>query len=223
MLKRISHELKHHVPFTLGGTVLGIAILVAMSYLNVNHEVSHVLFKVLHPAHVLLSAMVTAGMYRLYGRGRWWATILIGYFGAIGIATLSDSLIPYLGEVLHGLPRARVHAGFIEEWYLVHPLALAGIAIAFFWPRTEFPHAGHVLLSTFASLAHMLMAMEGHLSVWTTAQLGIFLFLAVWIPCCTSDIFFPLLFVKKGSRPPCKHCQRDRKEAASQQEAARDR
>jgi hypothetical protein len=28
----------------------------------------------------------------------------------------------------------------------------------------------------------------------------VFLFLAVWIPCCVSDIVFPLLFVK--AQPP---------------------
>lgn len=187
-----------HVPFTMSGALVGVGMLVLTMYVHLSHEVFHGMFAVFHPVHVLLSAMVTAGMYRLHGRGRWWATILIGYFGSIGIATLSDCLIPYLGEILRDLPRAHVHAGFIEEWWLVNPAALAGIAIASRWPRTKFPHAGHVFLSTFASLAHMLMSMSGPPDVQTVVQLGIFLFLAVWIPCCTSDIVFPLLFVKKS-------------------------
>ncbi len=200
MLKRILHELEHHAPFTMAGTLVGVGVLVLTSYIRLSHEVSHGLFAVLHPAHVLLSAMVTTAMYRLHSRGRWWAVLLIGYVGSVGIATLSDCLIPYVGEVLRDLPHAHVHAGFIEEWYLVNPAAIAGIAIACVWPRTKFPHAGHVLLSTFASLAHMLMAMGARsLGVWTIVQLGIFLFLAVWIPCCTSDIVFPLLFVKKSN------------------------
>ncbi len=199
MLKRILHELKHHAPFTMAGTLVGVGMLVLTTYIHLSHEVFHGMFVVFHPAHVLLSAMVTTSMYRLHSRGRWWATILIGYIGSIGIATISDSLIPYLGEILQNLPRADVHVGFIEEWWLVNPAALAGIAIACVWPRTKFPHAGHVLLSTFASLAHMLMAMGAGLGVWTIVQLGIFLFLAVWIPCCTSDIVFPLLFVKKSN------------------------
>ncbi len=195
--KKIGRELKSHAPFTMFGAGVGVAVMVVVSFAHVSHDLSHGLFAVFHPVHVLLSAMVTAGMYRLYGRGKWWATILIGYLGAVGIATLSDSLIPYLGEILQGLPHAHVHAGFIEEWYLVNPAAFAGIAIAYFWPKTKFPHAGHVFLSTFASLAHMLMAMDKPLDVWTTVQLGIFLFLAVWIPCCASDIIFPMLFAKK--------------------------
>jgi len=28
--------------------------------------------------------------------------------------------------------------------------------------------------------------------------IGLFLFLSVWLPCCLSDIIFPLLFVKTG-------------------------
>lgn len=206
MLRQILRELKHHIPFTLGGAFVGIVVLVVLSHMHLPHQVSHGLFAVLHPAHVLLSAMVTTGMYILHGGGRWWAKILIGYIGSIGIATLSDCLIPYLGEVLRDLPHAHVHAGFIEEWYLVTPAALGGTAVACFWPKTRFPHAGHVLLSTFASLAHMLMAMKEGLNASTAVQLAVFLFLAVWIPCCTSDIVFPLLFVKK-QKSPCRPCQ----------------
>ena len=210
MLKQIGHELKHHVPFTLGGTVAGAAVMAGMVYGRVPHEVSEKLFAVAHPLHVLFSAMVTAGMYRLHGRGQWWATLLIGYVGAVAIGTVSDCLIPYLGEWLLGAADEHVHAhahiGFIELWWLVNPLALAGAAIAYFRPRTEFPHAGHVLLSTAASLFHMTMAMHEGVSVTTAAVLPVFLFLAVWLPCCTSDIVFPLLFVSPEDRPTCGHC-----------------
>ena len=207
MLTRIGHELKHHAPFTLGGTVMGVVILAVLTYARVPQRVSHVLFAVAHPVHVLLSAMVTAGIYRRYGRGRWWATLLIGYVGAVGIGTLSDCVIPFLGEVTLGMKDAHVHAGFIEEWYLVNPLALAGVAIAWYWPKTELPHSGHVLLSTWASLFHMTMHAAGPLEPWKLAVVPVFLFLAVWLPCCTSDIVFPLLFVRKEDRPPCGFCQ----------------
>jgi len=93
-----------------------------------------------------------------------------------------------------------VHLGFIEKWWLVNPLALLEIAIACAWPRTRFPHAGHVFLSTWASLFHMTMAMGEQLTPWTVAASAVFLFLAVWIPCCTSDIVFPLIWVKEGNR-----------------------
>jgi len=194
MLKIIGRELKAHAPFTAVGALSGILIMVIIASARVSHSLSAILFWSLHPFHVVLSALVTAGMYRLHSKGALWKTILIGYFGSIGIASLSDSVIPYLGEWLLDLPNRGLHLGFIEKWWLVNPLAIAGIAIACFWPRTKFPHAGHVLLSTWASLFHMTMALGNEYDMFTVVFVAFFLFLAVWIPCCTSDIVFPLLF-----------------------------
>lgn len=223
---------------------------------------SYRLFYIFHPAHVLLSAVVSAAMYiRHVKKAGFIAVLLIGYFGAVGIATLSDSVIPYVGEVTLGLhdfsPHAHgstepsdshsktspdqepvdpdhlhqaqtqtdppqneqhladplhldhahessggLHLGFIEEWYIVNPAALIGIIIAYFWPRTKFPHAGHVLLSIWASLFHIMMALTGQISLWMYAGITLFLFVAVWLPCCISDIVFPLLFVKESDVLP---------------------
>jgi hypothetical protein len=135
-------------------------------------------------------------MYRLKGGASLPATIVVGYIGSIGIATLSDSLIPFVGEWMMQLPNRGVHLGFIEKWWLVNPLAAVGIAVGCLRPRTELPHAGHVLLSTWASLFHMTLAMDRELTLVVGISIGLFLFLAVWIPCCTSDIVFPLVFVR---------------------------
>ncbi len=194
MLRTIGTELRTHAPFTLTGAATGVGVALVFVYGGVPRTVSEVLFAGLHPFHVFLSALVTAGMYRLHGGGKLWVTILIGYFGSIGIATLSDSLIPYLGEWLLDLPARHPHLGFIERWYLVNPLAAAGILVAYLRPRTRFPHSGHVLLSTWASLFHMIMALGEEFTIWTMGWMVVFLFLAVWIPCCVSDIVFPLLF-----------------------------
>jgi len=134
MVKVIGRELKAHAPFTAVGALSGILIMVIIASARVSHSLSAILFWSLHPFHVVLSALVTAGMYRLHSKGALWKTILIGYFGSIGIASLSDSIIPYLGEWLLDLPNRGLHLGFIEKWWLVNPLAIAGIAIAFFWP-----------------------------------------------------------------------------------------
>jgi hypothetical protein len=190
----ITNELRIHAPFTAFGTITGIVIVAVMGHLNVPRWVSMKLFWTFHPIHVLLSALVTAGMYRLHGKGGWWQTILIGYFGSIGIATLSDCIIPYIGELLLDLPHKGIHVGVIEKWWLVNPLVAAGIAFAYFRPKTTLPHAGHVLLSTWASLFHMTMAIDTQPNGIMIVLIGTFLFLAVWIPCCTSDIIFPLLF-----------------------------
>jgi hypothetical protein len=136
-------------------------------------------------------------MFTLHGRRALWATVVIGYVGSVGIATLSDCVIPYVGETLLDLPHRGLHLGFIEKWWLVNPLAGAGILLGYLWPRTKVTHAGHVLLSTWASLFHIMMALGADVGVAAYAPIAVFLFLAVWVPCCTSDIVFPLLFTKQ--------------------------
>ena len=195
MFKRIASELARHAPFTASGAITGIIIMVIIVFANVPSSISQTTFYTLHPLHVVLSALVTTAMYKKYGGGKIWAAILIGYFGSIGIATISDALIPYMGEVLPGV-RMEFHLPFIEKWWLVNPLALVGIAIGYLRPTTKFPHFGHVLLSTWASLFYFTAFGTAYWLplLWVIL---LFLFLAVWIPCCLSDIVFPLLFVRK--------------------------
>ncbi|MGD2109306.1 MAG: hypothetical protein PVI86_07925 [Phycisphaerae bacterium] len=194
MLENIRHELKTHAPFTAFGALTGIGIMGAIVYGEIPSSTSSALFWAFHPLHVLLSALVTTALYRLHGQRGLGGTILVGYLGSVGIATVSDSIIPYVSEALLELPNKGIHLGFIEKWWLVNPLALTGIVIACFYPRTKLPHAGHVLLSTWASLFHMMMAIGERVDTLTVGLLAVFLFLAVWVPCCTSDIVFPLLF-----------------------------
>ncbi len=202
LIADIGKELKAHAPFTLFGAFTGILMMAAVIYAGIPRTFSQYAFWVLHPFHVFLSALVTARLYRLRSRGPLWKTLLIGYFGSVGIATLSDSIIPYVGEFLLALPNKEAHLGFIEKWWLVNPLALAGIMVAWFWPRTKVTHAGHVLLSTWASLFHMTMGMGISPNLLTIGLIVLFLFLAVWLPCCTSDIVFPVLFTPSPARRP---------------------
>jgi len=171
-------------------------IMLVIVLVSIPASTSRTLFWSFHPLHVLFSAMVTAGMYRLHNKGSIWKTIIIGYLGSIGIATLSDSIIPFWGESLINLPNRGLHFGFIEKWWLVNPLAFTGVFIGSVWPSTKIPHAIHVLLSTWASLFHMTMALGKNIPILSLSLIPVFLFLAVWIPCCTSDIAFPLFFTK---------------------------
>jgi hypothetical protein len=198
----IAAELKIHAPFTAFGTVTGIIIMAAFIQFRVSREISSGLFWTLHPLHVLVSALVTTAMYRLHSNGGILRTIVIGYVGSVGIATLSDSLIPFAGEWLLELPHRGVHLGFIEKWWLINPLAFVGIAIGYLWPKTKFSHAAHVFLSTWASLFHIMMAMGSSIDVVTAILVAFFLFLAVWVPCCTSDIVFPLLWIRNNNMEP---------------------
>ncbi len=196
MLRRIVSELAKHAPFTASGAVTGIIIMAIIVFGNVPSNISYNIFYTLHPLHVVLSALVTTAMYKKYSNGKIWVAILIGYFGSIGIATLSDAIIPYLGGALLNI-KIGFHLPFIEKWWLVNPMALIGIIIGYVRPATKVPHLGHVLLSIWASLFYFTAFGVAH---WIPLLpfIFLFLFLAVWIPCCLSDIVFPLLFIRRG-------------------------
>ncbi len=206
MIKRIAYQLSRHVPFTAFGAATGIIIIVAIIFSNAPTGLSNVLFYTLHPIHVVLSAIATTSMYKLHRKDKAWVAILIGYTGSIGIATLSDAIIPYLGGSLLNIPM-EFHAPFvettkmpfigIEKWIIVNSAAAIGIAIGYWKPVTRFPHAGHVLLSTWASLFNFTAF---GIANWLPLLpfIFLFLFLAVWIPCCLSDIVYPLLWVREA-------------------------
>jgi hypothetical protein len=202
MFRLILSELRHHIPFTAAGAASGIIIMVIVVFSNgltQVSQVSHTVFYILHPLHVVLSALVTTALYRKHVKGKIWVAVLIGYVGSVGIATISDSIIPYLGENLLGLPYTAPHIGFIEEWQIVNPAAFIGIALGLWKTVTEVPHFGHVLLSTWASLFHIIMALGATISWGIYLVIFVFLFLSVWLPCCLSDIVFPLLFIRKAA------------------------
>jgi len=252
----IVRELKSHAPFTGIGALTGIVCMLV--FRGAEHDVVHRLFQVFHPAHVILSALATASLFKLRkGRGHVIAVLAVGYFGSIGVATLSDCILPFFGGTilgaavpvhghLHGAESgdghevdeeaghpeeqgavdeqsheragedeneahtgSELHLPFIEEWYIVNPAALLGVLIAYFLPHTRFSHTGHVLVSTWASSFYMLMYTHAEMTPVVLVGAFIVLFIAVWLPCCISDIVFPMLFISPSealcSSHGCKH------------------
>lgn len=196
MFKTIFSELGEHAPFTFLGALSGILLFFLLR--NIPADLSFKLFYTFHPLHVLLSTFVTTSMYKLHKKNpNLFILFLIGFVGPLLIATISDSIIPFVGETLLHLPHRELHLGFIEEWYVVNPIAFLGVALAYFMPNTKFPHSGHILISTWASLFHVLMAVDKSVSVSVYFSVLFLLFISDWIPCCFSDIVFPLLFLNK--------------------------
>jgi hypothetical protein len=218
-------ELKNHAPFTLFGALTGIVLMLV--FRNVTHQTSYRLFYIFHPVHVVLSAMVTASLFRLHEKTKGFLIVLIvGYVGSIGTATLSDSVLPFFGEEILGVVvpteasvhsgggegglaeghhEKELHIGFIEEWFIVNPSALLGILIAYFLSRSKVPHALHILISTWASSAHIMMNAGQPMTAVLVIGMFIVLFISVWLPCCFSDIVFPMLFVKSPDGLCCHH------------------
>jgi hypothetical protein len=210
-MRLIIKELSKHAPFTACGAITGIIIMLIIIFWRIPSHISQTTFYILHPLHVVLSALVTTSMYMRYRKDRIWIAILIGYTGSIGIATLSDAIIPYIGGVLLPSVKMGLHLPFIEteimpvigikKWQVVNSSALIGIIYGCFRPATKIPHAGHVLLSTWASLFYF----TGFgIAKWTSLLplIFLFLFLAVWTPCCLSDIIYPLMFTRGDKNTP---------------------
>ncbi len=194
MSKVILEQLKNHAPYTALGAVTGIIVMVIVVVGKIPVGVSQTIFYSLHPIHILLSALTTTSIYMKYGSRKIWMVVLVGWTGSLGIATISDVIIPYFGAVLLQVP-IEFHVPFIENWWL-NLLAIVGIMIGYKKQTTKIPHFGHVLLSTWASLFYF--AAFG-MANWIPLLpfIFLFLFIAVWIPCCTSDIIYPLLFARR--------------------------
>ncbi|MCK5321277.1 hypothetical protein KAJ38_01750 [Candidatus Pacearchaeota archaeon] len=188
-------ELKRHFPFTLISSLTA-GVLVAIFYLtNRRYFVGVVsgLFEVMHPAHVLVSAMATSAIYWKYNKSVV-KTILIGVVGAILIGSLSDILFPWIAGNLFSL-HTHFHLPIIEKPILIIGVALVGsVAGMHFMFRVS--HSIHVFLSVFASLFYLLV-FSIEVSALAILLISLLVFLAVYIPCCISDIVFPLLFVRK--------------------------
>ncbi len=191
----ILQELKEHFPFTLTASLLA-GVLVTILYL-VNREyfvgVVSGLFGIMHPAHVLVSAMATAAIYWKYNKSVV-KTILIGIGGAILIGSLSDVLFPWVFGNLFSL-HTHFHLPIIEKPILIIGVALIGSLAGMCLGLFRFSHSVHVFLSIFASLFYLL-AFSIEMNVFAVLLISLLVFLAVYIPCCISDIVFPMLFAK---------------------------
>ena len=190
----ILKELKHHLPFTFFSSLTA-GILVAILY-SLGNLPSEGLFEIMHPAHVVVSAIATSAIYWKYNKS-FLKGIFIGVIGAILIGSISDIVFPWIAGNLFSLETA-FHLPIIEKPFLILGVALIGSFIGMKWGLFKTSHSLHVFLSIFASLFYLL-AFSVEMSVLSVLLISFLVFLAVFIPCCISDIVFPLWFVKKSN------------------------
>lgn len=172
-----------------------------------DHEHEHgprfarLFFHLFHPAHMLFSAAATAAMFFRYERNVLKAA-LIGLAGAIGVCGLSDIGMPHVSLLLLGV-QAPLHICVVEHPMLVLPFAavgiIVGVATAGATVRTTIvSHSLHVLASTMASIFYMVGPLGLLAWIDDIGKIFTFVVLAVMVPCCLSDIVFPLLMSPHG-------------------------
>jgi len=203
-LHHIIVELGEHLPYSIFGVLIGIIILGVLTFFTIILNSSDLLpvaarelFHIFHPIHVLLSALVTTAMFWKHEKN-FIKTLFIGFLGSILICGLSDILFPYIGGNILGA-KMQMHLCIVEHFNIIIPFAVIGVLVGFLVPSaveksTEFSHSMHVLVSSMASILYLI---SFGITDWIHIIGGIFLvtIIAVMLPCCLSDIVFPLVFI----------------------------
>jgi len=163
----------------LGGAI-GLVLLLVRGALGIPDTVAEVLFVIVHPLHVFVAAATLARLLVRSGRFRSLPAAAVSYPLAIAITTAADSLLPYLGEWLLALPSRHVHVGFVEIWWLVPPLAIAGTAAGLAAPRLPLRPPLVLAASILPPLFDMMMAMWKPLDPAALVTIAVFTSLSVW-------------------------------------------
>ncbi len=206
-LRFIMDSLSHHLPFSVLSVTIGLIFAGILTFfteiLGIENpsEYFEELFHLFHPTHMLFSALATTAMF-WKNEKKFLKAFIIGIVGSAGICGISDIFMPYFSGFLLG-ERMKLHICIIHHPQIVLPFLFLGVFMGYVAPKTLektegviFSHSLHVFISATASIFYLI---SFGLTEWTH-QIGsilIYMVLAVIIPCCTSDIIFPLLFVSK--------------------------
>ncbi len=189
---KIIKELKEHAPFT-AVAVLSSFFLVFVTQYFLDKDISEDFFHIFHFSHIFFSAMVTGALYYKY-KSSLPTAFLVGATGAIIIGSLSDVIFPYLGGSLLNID-IHFHLPLIQEPIQTFFFVITGSFAGLIFKATKLPHFAHVFLSVFASLLYLLIFIPT-ITVFYFVAVAFIVFVAVIIPCCLSDIIFPLILVK---------------------------
>ena len=208
--KYVLVELGYHLPYSIFGITVGLiamgvlsAFAILMSAESLLPRASSELFHVFHPAHVLISAVATTAMFFKHEK-RIIKAAIVGFIGSVTICAVSDIFLPILGGFILGSNMV-VHICAFEEPGLIIPFAVVGVLAGLlvtksFEKSTEYSHSAHVFVSSAASILYLI---GFGLTDWIHAIGSVFVIIivAVMLPCCASDIVFPLACVHRN----CNH------------------
>lgn len=210
-------ELREHVPFSVTAVTIGLIVAGTICVLSLGTELgveaasgadhdhddgpAQLFFHLFHPAHMLFSATATAAMYCRYDR-KIAKAVVIGLIGAIGVCGISDIAMPHVSLMVLGV-KAPWHVCVYEHPGLVIPFAIVGVIVGVaasggVIKSTFISHSLHVLASTMASIFYMVGPLGLVAWIEDLGKVFVFVVLAVMVPCCLSDIVFPLLMSRQA-------------------------
>jgi len=162
---------------------------------------SGMMFHILHPVHLLLSAMATTAMFVRYER-KLLKAIVVGAVGAVGVCGLSDIFMPYLSGHLLAAKHMHFHWCVLAHPQMVLPFVALGIVSGMISATavsnsTVFSHSAHVMVSCAASLFYLISyGVHDWFSEDKLPYVFVIVVLCVTVPCCLGDILFPVLVAK---------------------------
>jgi len=191
-----------------------IASLIVLAVLTATGLVGHLLtfFHLFHPTHLFLSATTTTAIFWSRGKPgglRFIYAAIIGITGSVPFCTLSDIIFPYTAGTI--LKHQMIwHLCIVEDFWLIIPFVIAGIVAGMVAGQyretsTFFSHSAHIFISTTASVLYLITF---GLTDWTNyvGWIVVILSVSVLLPCCLSDIAFPMIFIRskdqKGQTGP---------------------
>lgn len=186
-------ELKEHIPFTLAATLFSIIII---SFLLIKQNLipyAVSMFYIFHPGHILFSSIVSAAIFYNHSK-KILPAIFVSIFVSLLVGSTSDSIFPYLGSSLFNIPIS-FHLPALENPILILGTSLIGAIIGTTFRKTKFPHFLHVFISVFASLLYI-FAYSTNFTAINLFFIFVITSISVVIPCCLSDIVFPMLLQK---------------------------
>lgn len=195
--KSLRSELTHHLPFTtLSVLATTLAIGVISQRQAIRWEVGH--FEGFHYTHLFASAVATTAVFWRHRRDPFLA-VGVGVCGSVLFCTMSDIVLPYLGGNLFGIP-IEWELEAVRSPFSVFGASLFGSLFGFIHLRylSIYSHSVHVAISSLASLTYLLTHTSARWFSWAHAPgVVVILLVAVFLPCCLSDLVMPVA---------CTHC-----------------
>ena len=199
----IANEFAHHLPYTIVGSLIAMAGVWWFATQHLGNGRAEALyaqarasFHLFHPLHISLSAIATTSLFWRHERHVLRA-LAVGALGTIIPCGLSDYVFPYWGGLLLG-QTMELHMCIVDHPQLFFPFLALGI-VGGFWAEERltgshlFSHGAHIFVSSAASLLYLI---SFGFTAWLTDVRFVFpafvtIVLAVWVPCCISDIVVP--------------------------------
>ena len=199
----IATEFAHHLPYTIVGSLIAMAGVwwfgtqqLSGGHAEMLRTQARASFHLFHPLHICLSAIATTSLFWKHERSVLHA-VTVGAWGTILPCGLSDYVFPYLGGRLLG-QSMELHMCIVAHPQLFFPFLGFGI-LSGFWAEERltgshlFSHGMHIFVSSAASLLYLV---SFGFTGWMTDVRYVFptfaiIVLAVWVPCCISDIVIP--------------------------------